>query len=289
MKRLHIYIEKEEVLQRLQGCLCDLECAGVDVCIHSLSAEQLSGFSEKQSLIDLGLLDWKESLYLTDIPQFATMLAHGDYPVLAYVHEENRNESFAFVKYVIEGFEDVEAEYFYRTWQRLVGLPWHILDTKRCSIRETVVEDLEAFYEIYKEPSVTEYMESLFADRQEERAYIETYAEVVYGFYGFGMWTVVLRETGEVIGRAGISMREGFEEPELGFVIGVPWQGKGIAMEVCQGILQYAREELGFDKVQAFVQPGNEKSEALLKKLGFLYDKKVNLPEGEHLLYFLKQ
>ena len=73
---------------------------------------------------------------------------------------------------------------------------------------------------------------------------------------------------GEVIGRVGFSYREGFEEPEIGFVIGVPWQNQGLAYEVCSALMTYAREELYFEVVQAFVMPENRSSRRLCEKLG---------------------
>ena len=73
----------------------------------------------------------------------------------------------------------------------------------------------------------------------------------------------------QVIGRAGFSNREGHEDPELGFVIGVPWQKKGLATEVCTALLQYGKEELGFDRVQMLVMPENRVSLRLAEKLGF--------------------
>ncbi len=278
MKSLQVFIEKEEVAT-------DLKKRIPEICVHMLPEQFWITGINKEELAGLGLSDWKESLYLTDNPAFASLLSGRDYPVLAYIHDGNRDKSFGNVKYVIEGFEDVDKEYFVRVWQRLVGKPWHILDTERCSIRETTVEDLEAFYELYSAPSITEYMENLFTDRDEERVYIETYAKTVYEFYGYGMWTVTSKETGEVMGRAGISMREGFEDPELGFMIGIPWQGKGIATEICRKILEYAAEELGFFRVIAFVQPGNQQSIGLLQKLGFAYEEDVILKEVRYLLF----
>mgnify|MGYP002508282232 FL=1 len=72
-----------------------------------------------------------------------------------------------------------------------------------------------------------------------------------------------------MIGRAGISRREGYDLPELGFVFGVPWQGRGYAYEVCSAILSYARDELLMERVQALVRPENERSLRLCEKLGF--------------------
>ena len=75
--------------------------------------------------------------------------------------------------------------------------------------------------------------------------------------------------TGQVIGRAGFSNREGCEDPELGFVIGVPWQRQGYATEVCKALLEYGKEELGFEQVQMLVMPENEISLHLAERLGF--------------------
>ena len=144
-------------------------------------------------------------------------------------------------------------------------------------IRESVIEDVDSFYEIYKDPSITEYMEDLYADRDEEAAYLRDYIKRVYGFYGYGMWTVLERKSGQVIGRAGISLREGSDIPELGFVIGVPWQRQGYAYEVCQAILAYGREELYFTHFQTLVMKGNEKSKKLCEKLGFIFEEDVEI------------
>ena len=56
---------------------------------------------------------------------------------------------------------------------------------------------------------------------------------------------------------------------ELGFVIGVPWQRQGYATEVCKALLEYGKEELGFEQVQMLVVPENEVSLRLAGNLGF--------------------
>jgi RimJ/RimL family protein N-acetyltransferase len=173
-------------------------------------------------------------------------------------------------------------------YRRLAGLPWEILRTQNCIIRETTVEDVDAFYQIYDSPEITQYTDGLCAVREEEIAYIEDYIRKVYYFYGYGMWTVVERESGCVIGRAGISWREGYELPELGFLIGIPWQGRGIAYEVCRAILTYAKEELEITRVQTLVMEGNEKSLNLVKKLGFARQREVILPDGRRAGLFTR-
>lgn len=227
-------------------------------------------------------------LWITDDPASAQEHILREQPVLAFLHEENRGASFPEVKFACENLQELDAAYLDRVYRRYALIPWDILETERCFLRETAVEDVNAFYEIYGESSVTEYMEDLFPDREQEIAYTRDYIRNVYEFYGFGVWTVCLKETGQVIGRAGLSYREGFADPELGFVIGVPWQRRGIGEEVCRAVLAFGKKELGFETVIAFAEPGNGVSVRLLEKLGFQAAGEKFLQERPHVMFQLK-
>ena len=206
---------------------------------------------------------------VTDCEKEARVLRAAGKPVAVYLHQGNEDQNLSDFLYAVEDPEDLDPDYMEKVCRRLLGLPWKILETERCVIRETTVDDVEDFYEIYKDPGITEHMEDLYPEKEREREYIREYIEKVYTFWEFGVWTVVERESGAVIGRAGVSYREGFEDPELGFIIGVPWQRKGYAEEVCRAILTYGKDVLGFETVQALVEPGNEASLRLCSKLGF--------------------
>lgn len=217
----------------------------------------------------------KDILYVTDeSDRYASLRKAGCY-VLPYLREGVTSEDFSGAAWLIEDLEAMEETSLELIYRRLAGLPWDILETKRCRVREMTVEDVDDFYRIYAEPSITEYMEDLFEDRDEEIAYTKDYIEKVYAFYNYGMWTILEKESGAVIGRAGITWREGYDVPELGFVIGAPWQRRGYAFEVCEAILLYAKEELLMEQVQALVRTENEKSLRLCEKLGFTQDKEV--------------
>lgn len=227
--------------------------------------------SLKKALAE-GTIPGQSTLFVTDCPEVAQKLSAADFPVLGILRKENKDDSFSGVRYLAEGWESITPAYLERVYRRCRGLPWQILETKRCLLRETIEADVDAFYRIYAEPSITAFMENLFADREEELRYTADYRKNMYEFYGYGIWSVILKETGEIIGRAGLDMRRGFEEPELGFVIGVPWQRQGLAEEVCRAILRYGKEELGFTTVRALTEQENEASLVLLKKLGFVPD-----------------
>lgn len=216
-------------------------------------------------------------LYLTDDPQaygiLAAAYAHGLWdgqpPVLIYLHEGNRDEDFGDARYALEEPEETEPEYLERVYRRCHNLPWEILVTERCWLRETVEEDVDSFWSMYGDEEITRYTERLYPTPEAERGYIREYRRLIYSFYEFGVWTVLDRRSGEIVGRAGLSVREGCDLPELGFVISRGWQGRGLATEVCRGILEYARQPLGFDRIQVLVHEENAVSLHLCRELGF--------------------
>ena len=228
-------------------------------------------------------------LYLTDDAGTARGLREAGEAVLIYLHPGNRDQDFSGFLFAVEDPEDLEPEYIERAYRRLKGLPWNILRTARCLIRETIPEDVESFYQIYSHPAITEYMEGLYPEVEEERQYVRDYIEKVYTFFGFGVWTVIERETGAVIGRAGFSYREGFDEPELGFIIGVPWQRRGYAEEVCRAVLAYGWSALEFQQVQALVEPENIPSIRLCEKLGFRKGEVVDVGKKEYYCFVVRK
>ena len=263
LKRAVFILKKENAAQEMQALVNDLKAHHVEV-------------------YQTETVDSEGTLYITDCALCQKKLHAEKLPVIVYLHEENREEDFSHAEYAIENLKEIEYQSLELAYLRLTGQPWMITETKRCLIRETIPEDVDSFYEIYKEPSITEYMEDLYADRDEEIAYIRDYMKNVYGFYGYGMWTVIEKESGEIIGRAGISLRDGCDIPELGFVIGVPWQRQGYAYEVCRAVLAYGREELDFRQFQALIMKGNEKSKRLCEKLGFTFWEDVEIDSIVH-------
>lgn len=222
------------------------------------------------------------ALYITDCGKTAASLKKRGLPVLGFLHEAS--EQFPGIDYVMECPENVDVAYLDRVYRRYCDIPWDILETERCMLRETTVADVDSFFRIYSHPDITKYTEKLYSAKEQEAAYIREYIDKVYRYFEFGVWTVLWKETGEIIGRAGFSVREGYDLPELGYVIAKDWQGKGIAYEVCSAILQYGKAEYEFDRVQTLVIPENAPSLALCRKLGFTKRERVIQNAQEYLL-----
>lgn len=256
-------------LKKVIGIIRNPKCRVAMVNMEEMLREhgmQLQCFEPEE--FELMEVQGKSSLFVTDVSEIAKALRQRGKAVLALLHGMNREQDFSLVLYACEEPWDMDADYLDKIYRRYMRLPWEILRTDRCILRETVPEDAEAFFEIYGDGSITRYTDALLPEMEAEKQHINDYIDNVYSFYNFGVWTILKKDTDEIIGRAGFSYREGFEEPELGYVIGKAWQRRGYAEEVCSAVLEYGWEELEFGAVQAFVHPENKASLALCRKLG---------------------
>jgi len=136
--------------------------------------------------------------------------------------------------------------------RRQYGLPWIIAQTKRLLIREFTKDDpLEA--------ESADDGDGVFSDRARREDYIDNQ----YRFHECGLWALVLKKSGLIIGKAGITAGE------LGYHIYGPYRGRGYAFEACSAILGYAEEELRLRHVRIKTGEGNEASVRLAAALGF--------------------
>ena len=174
--------------------------------------------------------------------------------------------------YVLEQAEKVEDGYLDLIDARLEGYPLEILRTKRCLVREICEADVDELYEIYKAPEITRFMEPLYENPEQERAYVRDYIKWHYGLYGFGMW-IITDLHNRIIGRAGFEQKEDPDFPELGFMIRTGMQRQGLAFEVCSSLLSYARRSMEIKGIRSICHRENRASRNLLRKLGFVLRK----------------
>ena len=185
--------------------------------------------------------------------------------------EETERAADAQADIIVEGFDEVDVQFLDRIMKRAQGLPWITVVTEHCYLREITLDDLDDLFELYAQPGITDYTEPLY-ERPREEQYTRDYIDKMYRFYGYGMWLVCDRESGVLIGRAGFSHQDLGAEIvlEMGYIIGVPYQRRGYATEVCKKLIEFARTNLSdFETLNCFVEPGNTASHGLMEKLRF--------------------
>lgn len=222
-------------------------------------------------------------VWLTDEPEAVKRLKGEGKCVLYLLTRENAGAFCAEADWCAEG--ETDTKFLWQVWLRSRGLPWHICETPRLCLRETLEEDLDFFYEMTKEEETAGFLEPLEENRATEREKLAAYRQQMYGFYGFGIWTLLEKDTGRTVGRAGLQMREGYPEPELGFGIAAGFRRQGYGEEACRAVLDYAEKELELKQVRAVVDERNVKSRRLCEKLGFYVDTIQKTASGMWIYY----
>ena len=198
--------------------------------------------------------------------------------------------------YLVESIESLTQEYLEQIVKRNLGLPWIIAETKRLIIREFQIGDE---WQIPKEAEDTE-ADNLFRSSELLKSYIQHQ----YGFYEYGIWAVVEKESGIIVGKAGVTnlnwetqkateqeretksnynqnnsqetykvLKDGVE---LGYHIFTLYRQKGYGTEACQAILAWCHEHLDCP-IYAKIDRSNQASIRLAKALGFeLIDQKYS-------------
>ena len=94
-----------------------------------------------------------------------------------------------------------------------------VMETERLLLREYTPEDFDTLYEILSDPETMRHYPAPF-DAERTKRWIDWNLEN-YEKYGFGLWAVVLKETGEFIGDCGITIQniDGEMLPEIGYHI----------------------------------------------------------------------
>lgn len=174
------------------------------------------------------------------------------------------------VKYVIENLSGLTLAYVRLVYARYHGEPLVVAETERLIIREMTLSDLPEMYELYDTLKDCRFIEPLF-DWDEEREFCRRYIDNMYAFFGYGLWLVYEKDTGELVGRAGIENRQidGEQKQEVGYLIRKDRQRKGYAYEAVSAILDYARDELCLREMFLCTCIDNKLSENVAQKLGF--------------------
>ncbi|HSA56675.1 MAG TPA: GNAT family N-acetyltransferase [Gemmatimonadaceae bacterium] len=99
--------------------------------------------------------------------------------------------------------------------------------------------------------------------------------------HGFGLWVLHEIDGGPVIGLAMLRYLalDGVDEVEVGYAIVPTLWGRGLATEVATACVSYARDDLRLPSVIALTEPGHERSQHVLAKVGMRFERDV-LIEG---------
>jgi len=142
------------------------------------------------------------------------------------------------------------------------------LESQRLRLRRFVEADLAPFLAYLNDPLVARYQTWESYTEQQARDVIQKQQNLVPGVPGqWFTFAVELKATGVLIGHIALKM-EDQQQAEIGFTFARAYQGQGLACEAATCVLNYAFTKLGIHRVVAITDCENERSVALLSRLG---------------------
>lgn len=215
-------------------------------------------------------------LYLTDQPETAEHLAAYGQCVVGLDRSE-RGLFFPGTSLVLMEPGQSAADDVLDAYQHFSGIPARIGETERLLVRESTENDFETILSMIREADRPGFRNLSFGTSQDtvemKEKYL-AYLKTSYRFFGFGLWSVVLKSSNQVIGWCGLCPVADEISPEgrieIGYLIEKQQRRKGYAFEACREILKFAFEKLECTEIFAMIDKSNTSSLALASKLGMV-------------------
>ncbi len=156
-----------------------------------------------------------------------------------------------------------------------------IIETERLFLRKFTLNDAPFILELLNTPTWLQFI----GDRnvhsiEDAENYLRNGTLKSYKENGFGFYAVVEKSETKIIGMCGLIKRDTLPDIDIGFAFLPDLIGKGFGYEAASATLAYAKNSLKIDRIIAIVNPDNEKSIGLLKKIGMTFEK-MTLFENE--------
>ena len=138
-----------------------------------------------------------------------------------------------------------------------------ILETERLFLRELLLNDVEPLTVLLSSPEVTRFTGGP-RDENAVRRFVQAQHES-YREHGYGYWAVVHRDSGALVGRAGITSAS---TPMLGCELDAAYWGHGLGKEVSAALRDHAFNELSLERVAASVDRKDEAGLRIAEAIG---------------------
>jgi len=160
-----------------------------------------------------------------------------------------------------------------------------VLETERLLLREMAPDDLGELSEILGDSETMRFYPHPF-NRDEAAGWIE-WCRRSYRDHGYGLWALILKDTGEFVGDCGLTLQDvdGEKLVEVGYhVKKIHWR-KGLATEAALACRDYAFAVVGVDRLIALVRVENAPSAGVARKLGMTVWKPTTRAGVRHLVF----
>jgi ribosomal-protein-alanine N-acetyltransferase len=164
-----------------------------------------------------------------------------------------------------------------------------ILETERLLLREFVPEDVDALAAVLSDPETMRYYPAAL-DRAGVAAWIERNRRR-YVDDGHGLWAMVLKSRGELVGDCGLTRQtvDGTDEIEIGYHVRRDLWGRGFAPEAARACRDHGFARISAERLISLVRVGNLPSRRVAEKVGMSLWKEVMWRNLPHWVYVIRR
>jgi RimJ/RimL family protein N-acetyltransferase len=150
------------------------------------------------------------------------------------------------------------------------------IETARLRLRRTELSDAEPFMGILWDPEVVEKKQvTLTEDPGDIELARRKTASVIdhWDSHGYGLWTVVEKESGQVIGCVGLQFWKGWPAVELAWVIHRSRWNRGYATEAASAALSWAWRHTEIHHIVSLINADDRRSMRVATKVGETFER----------------
>lgn len=162
-----------------------------------------------------------------------------------------------------------------------------ILATERLLLRHLELDDLPALFALYSDPAIRQYFPNGTLTLDETRKELEWFRNGHPRHPELGLWATVHRPSGRFIGRCGLLpwTIDGRPEVEVAYMLDKAYWGQGLATEAALAIVRHAYEQLGLTRLVCLVDPRNQASINVARRIGMALEGEKVDEQGPYLLF----
>jgi ribosomal-protein-alanine N-acetyltransferase len=160
-----------------------------------------------------------------------------------------------------------------------------ILETERLLLRHFTLDDVAALQAVLGDPVAMQWYPAPF-DREGVENWITRNLDR-YQSDGYGLWAMVLKSSGEMIGDCGCVLQEvqDRKEVEIAYHVRRDLWGNGYATEAARACMDYAFNRIGVSRVISMIRPENRNSLRVAEKNGLTREKIIFWHGYDHCIY----
>jgi len=145
-----------------------------------------------------------------------------------------------------------------------------LVETTRLQMRRMTYDDVAALLTVFGDAEVMRFYTAPF-DGQRMQEWV-AWNQRSYTNCGHGLWALILRDTGELIGDCGLvnQVVEDVQEVEIGYHIRRDLWRQGFATEAALACRDYGFNKLGCKRLVSLIHPQNAASRRVAEKVGMV-------------------